>query len=118
IPPNCQEPFLNLIKTQSELKKFEPKYFSTTSFTPLLQHKMLQLDQLPNLRKFIEKAKYLRYIEIVRSDVKKQKDSEREIIDFCHVRNIKCSLKYQLERYKDYICTYEINFESYIRTEE
>ncbi|CAG8765133.1 28164_t:CDS:2, partial [Racocetra persica] len=27
IPPNCQEPFLNLIKTQTELKEFELKYF-------------------------------------------------------------------------------------------
>ncbi|CAG8581272.1 13389_t:CDS:1 [Cetraspora pellucida] len=78
----------------------------------------VELDLLQNLRKFIEKAKYLRYIEIVRSDVEKQKDSEREIIDFCQVRNIKCGLKYQLERYKDYFCTYEINFESYIGTEE
>ncbi|CAG8762753.1 22615_t:CDS:1 [Cetraspora pellucida] len=79
---------------------------------------IVELDLLPNLRKFIEKAKYLRYIEIVRSDVKKQKDSKREIIDFCHVRNIKCGLKYQLERYKNYFCTYEINFESYIEIEE
>ncbi|CAG8586808.1 13047_t:CDS:2, partial [Cetraspora pellucida] len=78
----------------------------------------VELDLLQNLRKFIEKAKYLRYIEIVRSNMEKQKDNEREIIDFCHVKNIKCGLKYQLERYKDYFCTYEINFESYIGTKK
>ncbi|CAG8779188.1 25473_t:CDS:2, partial [Racocetra persica] len=30
IPTNCLKPFLNLIKTQTELKEFELKYFSTT----------------------------------------------------------------------------------------
>ncbi|CAG8613976.1 14394_t:CDS:1 [Racocetra fulgida] len=81
----------------------------------------VELDLLPNLRKFIEKAKYLRYIEIVRSEnynVEKQKSSEREIINPCQVRNIKCVLKFQLERYKDYFCACEIEFESYIGTEE
>ncbi|CAG8783030.1 5164_t:CDS:1, partial [Racocetra fulgida] len=46
----------------------------------------VELDLLPNLRKFIEKAKYLRYIKIVRSEnynVEKQKSSEREIINLC-----------------------------------
>ncbi|CAG8854394.1 27292_t:CDS:1, partial [Gigaspora margarita] len=44
-------------------------------------------DLLSNLRKFIEKAKNLRYIELVRSencDIEKQKDSEKEIIDLWH----------------------------------
>ncbi|CAG8519144.1 9060_t:CDS:2 [Racocetra fulgida] len=70
----------------------------------------VELDLLSNLRKFIEKAKYLRYIEIVRSEnynVEKQKSSKREIINL-----------YQLERYKDYFCAYEIEFESYIGTKE
>ncbi|CAG8758448.1 11477_t:CDS:2, partial [Dentiscutata heterogama] len=47
----------------------------------------IEFDLLPNLRKFVEKAKNLRYIELVRSencDVEKQKDSEKEIIDLCH----------------------------------
>ncbi|CAG8695307.1 17136_t:CDS:2 [Dentiscutata erythropus] len=81
----------------------------------------IKFDLLPNLRKFVEKAKYLRYIEIVRSKnykVEKQKDSEKEIIDPCQIRNIKCILKFQLERYKDYFCNYEMKFESYLRTEE
>ncbi|CAG8775720.1 14101_t:CDS:1, partial [Racocetra fulgida] len=46
----------------------------------------VELDQLPNLRKFIEKAKYLKYIEIVKSEnynIEKQKSSEREIINLC-----------------------------------
>ncbi|CAG8803424.1 29983_t:CDS:2, partial [Gigaspora margarita] len=47
----------------------------------------VELNLLPNLRKFIEKAKYLKYMEIVRSEnynVVKQKDCEKEIIDLCH----------------------------------
>ncbi|CAG8832838.1 41181_t:CDS:2, partial [Gigaspora margarita] len=46
----------------------------------------IELDLLPNLKKFIEKAKYLRHIEIIRSEnynTEKQKDSEREIIELC-----------------------------------
>ncbi|CAG8832710.1 33359_t:CDS:1 [Gigaspora margarita] len=52
----------------------------------------IELDLL-NLRKFVEKAKCLRHLEIVRSrnyNLEKQKDSEREIIDLCQVKNIKC----------------------------
>ncbi|CAG8801929.1 1317_t:CDS:1, partial [Racocetra persica] len=44
----------------------------------------IELDLLPNLRKFVEKAKNLRYIEFVRlenCDVEKQKECEKEIID-------------------------------------
>ncbi|CAG8568213.1 18752_t:CDS:1 [Racocetra persica] len=70
----------------------------------------VELNLLSNLRKFIEKAKYLKYIEIVKSEnynVEKQKDSEREIIDLCHIRSIKCVLKFQLETYKEYFGTYE-----------
>ncbi|CAG8703685.1 15701_t:CDS:2, partial [Cetraspora pellucida] len=45
------------------------------------------------LRYFIEKAKYLRYIEIVRLEnynIEKQKKSEIEIFDLCQARNIQC----------------------------
>ncbi|CAG8775537.1 13100_t:CDS:2, partial [Racocetra persica] len=58
----------------------------------------VELNLLPNLRKFIKKAKYLKYIEIVRSEnynIEKQKDSERDIINLCKARNIKCILKFQ-----------------------
>ncbi|CAG8523706.1 172_t:CDS:2 [Racocetra fulgida] len=59
----------------------------------------VELNLLPNLRYFIKKAKYLRYIEIVQSEnynIEKQKKSEMEIIDLCQARNIKCILKSQL----------------------
>ncbi|CAG8444666.1 27272_t:CDS:2 [Dentiscutata erythropus] len=72
----------------------------------------IELDLLPNLKEFVEKAKHLRYIEIFRSEnynTKKQKDSEREIIDICRVRNVKYILNYQFEIYKDYFDTYEID---------
>ncbi|RIB02792.1 hypothetical protein C2G38_2049787 [Gigaspora rosea] len=58
----------------------------------------IEIDLLPNLKIFIEKAKYLRHIEILRSEnynTEKQKDSEREIIELYRVRNIKCILNYQ-----------------------
>ncbi|CAG8715053.1 6272_t:CDS:2 [Gigaspora margarita] len=57
----------------------------------------VELDLFPNLKKFIEKAKYLRYLKIVRSEnynIKKQKSNEREIINLCQVRNVKCILKF------------------------
>jgi len=63
----------------------------------------IELDFLPNLRTFIEKARFLKYIEIVRAEnfnVENQKASEREIINLCQVKNIKCVLKYLVERYK------------------
>ncbi|CAG8791960.1 35089_t:CDS:1, partial [Gigaspora margarita] len=81
----------------------------------------IDLDFLPNLRTFIEKARFLRYIEIVRTEnfnVENQKASEREIINLCQVKNIKCILKYTLERYKYNYCNYEIKFKSYLGTEE
>ncbi|CAG8838234.1 5740_t:CDS:1 [Gigaspora margarita] len=73
----------------------------------------IELDLL-NLRKFVEKSKYLRYLEIVRSEnynVEKQKVSESQIIDLCQVKNIKCVLKFQLKRY-------EIKFDSYLGTKK
>ena len=74
----------------------------------------IEFDLLPNLRKFIEKAKNLRYIELVRSEnynVEKQKDSEREIIDLCQVKNIKYVLKFQLKRY-------ELKLDSYLGADD
>ncbi|CAG8477724.1 31054_t:CDS:2 [Gigaspora margarita] len=66
----------------------------------------IEFDLLPNLRKFIEKAKNLRYIEFVRSencDVEKQKDSEKKIIDLCHLNSILkiCIKKYSQNKKKD-----------------
>ncbi|CAG8514878.1 25263_t:CDS:2 [Gigaspora rosea] len=52
----------------------------------------IDLDFLPNLRTFIEKARFLRYLEIIRSEnfnVGNQKASEREIINLCQIKNIK-----------------------------
>ena len=73
----------------------------------------IELDLL-NLRKFIEKARYLKHLEIVRLEnynAEKQKDSEREIIDLCQVKNIKYVLKFQLKRY-------ELKLDSYLGADD
>ncbi|KAF0530125.1 hypothetical protein F8M41_012367 [Gigaspora margarita] len=43
ISSNCQEPFLNLINNQTDLKELELNYFITSSFIHLLRREMLQL---------------------------------------------------------------------------
>ncbi|CAG8461567.1 2384_t:CDS:1 [Cetraspora pellucida] len=54
IPPNCREPFLNLISAQTELKELVLKYYSitTSSFMPLMRREMLQAKS-QSLRKLI-----------------------------------------------------------------
>ncbi|CAG8553849.1 17463_t:CDS:2 [Racocetra fulgida] len=56
----------------------------------------IELNQLPNLKNFIRQNNYLENLKIVKNfNIEKKEDCEREIIDLCQERNVRCSLKVQ-----------------------
>ncbi|CAG8638067.1 26225_t:CDS:2, partial [Racocetra persica] len=56
----------------------------------------IELNQLPNLKNFIRQNKYLENLKLVKNfNIEKKEDCEREIIDLCQERNVRCSLKVQ-----------------------
>ncbi|CAG8777684.1 1391_t:CDS:1, partial [Racocetra fulgida] len=56
----------------------------------------IELNQIPNLKNFIRQNKYLEKLEIVKNfNIEKKEDCERDIIDLCQARNVRCNLKMQ-----------------------
>ncbi|CAG8685053.1 10607_t:CDS:1, partial [Gigaspora margarita] len=77
IPPDCREPFLNLINTQTELKELELNYFSTSNYLTFLRQEMLQTKS-QSLRKLILQG------------IKFDKDSLSNIAPNLEILSIKC----------------------------
>ncbi|CAG8748855.1 2332_t:CDS:2, partial [Gigaspora margarita] len=56
----------------------------------------IEINQIPNLKKFIKQNKHLKHLEIAKNcKIEKQKDCEREIFELCKDRDIKCVLNYE-----------------------